>query len=168
MVVAFIGLGSNIGNRRKNIAAAITRLKTSRVVRVLKLSSLRVTEPVGPNQRDFVNGVAKIKTDLSAEKLLKVLKEIERLMGRRTVRRWGPRGIDLDVLLFGNRIIRTKSLQVPHRQLHRRLFVLDPLAEISPGTVHPVLKKTVFKLRNSYIAAEGRREKVNGRWIKRT
>ncbi len=157
MVVAYIGVGSNIGDREKNILTALGFLASQRGIELLRSSSLRETKAVGPRQRDFVNGVVKLRTLLTASRLLGVLKETERLMGRKRTRRWGPRNIDLDVLTYGHRVISTTNLSVPHPRMHLRPFVLEPLSEIAPKMVHPVFHTTVRKL-----AVSSRAERTKG------
>jgi len=106
------------------------------------------TKPVGdPDQQDFINAVVSVDTEFSARKLLSLCLDIEKRMGRkRTARMFGPRNIDLDLLLYGQDIIGGKNLQVPHPQLAERAFVLEPLSEIAPGLVHPVLGRTMIHL----------------------
>jgi 2-amino-4-hydroxy-6-hydroxymethyldihydropteridine diphosphokinase len=148
MVVAYIGLGSNIGDRKKNIFRTVKLIPKNSHFKVLEKSSLYLTKPIGPKQRKFVNCVLKVKTDLSPLKLLKALKDIEAILGRKKTQRWGPRIIDLDILFLGKKVVNKNSLNIPHKELHKRLFVLNPLAELCPKFVHPVLKKTVSDLRN--------------------
>ncbi|MCX5781933.1 MAG: 2-amino-4-hydroxy-6-hydroxymethyldihydropteridine diphosphokinase [Elusimicrobia bacterium] len=151
MVVAYIGLGSNIGDRKKNILKAVKLILKNSHFKVLEKSSLYLTKPIGPKQRKFVNYVLKVNTDLSPLKLLKTLKDIEAILGRKKTQRWGPRIIDLDILFCGNKVLKAKNLNVPHKEIQNRSFVLDPLAEIAPRLVHPVLKETVTELKNKLI-----------------
>ncbi|KPK39214.1 MAG: hypothetical protein AMJ78_08835 [Omnitrophica WOR_2 bacterium SM23_29] len=145
---AFIGLGSNLGDRRKNIERAIKELRCSRLVKIIKISNLYETEPIGgPSQEKFLNGVAEIETKISARVLLALLKIIENEIGRSpTDIKWGPREIDLDILLCDDLIIDEPDLKVPHPLMHLRSFVLEPLCEIAPYVMHPVLKKNVAEL----------------------
>jgi 2-amino-4-hydroxy-6-hydroxymethyldihydropteridine diphosphokinase len=133
MKEVFIGIGSNLGDREKNIKEAIKFLENNERIKVEKISSLIETEPQGgPPQPDYLNGVIKIKTDLSAQDLLCYLQEIERKLGRvRTVKN-GPRIIDLDILLYGKEKIDEDNLKVPHPKMFERDFVLRPLFEIEP------------------------------------
>ncbi|PIU83706.1 MAG: 2-amino-4-hydroxy-6-hydroxymethyldihydropteridine diphosphokinase [Elusimicrobia bacterium CG06_land_8_20_14_3_00_38_11] len=146
MTTVFLGLGSNRGNRKKNILRAIKLLKRSGQ-KVLRLSSLRETKPYGyKKQKKFLNAVVKLKTKLLPSELLELCKKIEKKIGRTKSFRWGPREIDIDILFFGKKIIKNKKLTIPHKDLHNRAFVLQPLMEIAPNFVHPVLKKRVSEL----------------------
>ncbi|MFH1379880.1 MAG: 2-amino-4-hydroxy-6-hydroxymethyldihydropteridine diphosphokinase [bacterium] len=138
MVIAYVGLGSNLGNKKKNITKAVQLISHVPGIHMVACSRLYKTKPMyEKKQPDFINGVVKIKTRLKAEQLLKSLKEIERALGRRVSYRYGPRAIDLDVLLYGKNKFKKKSLIIPHKRMHERMFVLKPLVEISPGAVHP-------------------------------
>jgi 2-amino-4-hydroxy-6-hydroxymethyldihydropteridine diphosphokinase len=140
---AYLGLGSNLGNRRRNIAEAIRRLGGIRGVRITKVSSLYETTPVGgPPQPDFLNAVARVETTLSPARLLDAALAVEAACGRMRAMHWGPRVIDIDVLLAGARVVRTRKLTLPHPRMHERRFVLAPLAEIAPRARHPRLGKT--------------------------
>lgn len=145
---AFIGLGSNLGDRRKNIERAIEELKFSRMVEVIKVSKIYETEPVGgPPQGKFLDAAAEIKTQLTPRTLLVLLKKVEQEVGRTPSEiRWGPREIDLDILLFGDLIVDEPDLKIPHPLLHQRSFILEPLCEIAPEVIHPVLKKSIAEL----------------------
>ena len=149
---AFIGFGSNLGNRRANIKKAISILKNNPRVKIKRISSFCETLPVGgPKQGKFLNGAIKIETSISPRELLFFLKDVERQAGRKPSRiRWGPRVIDLDILLYGKRIISEPDLKIPHPYLAERTFVLKPLTEISPLTRHPVLKKTIKGIYEGY------------------
>jgi len=136
-----------VGNRRKYIEAAIARLKSETGVVVVRVSSFIETKPVGgPPQGDFLNGVVEIETTLAPRELLNRLQEIENALGRVRGERWGPRTMDLDILLYGGEIVREPDLVIPHPLMHERRFVLGPLAEIAPGVRHPVLRKTMKDL----------------------
>ena len=135
---AYIGLGSNLGDREANIIAALERLADTSDVRVLRRSSFYETAPVGVlDQPWFLNGVAEIGTGLRPRDLLNLLKQTERALGRRRGRRWGERLIDLDLLLYGQESVAEPDLVVPHPELWRRLFVLVPLAELWPDLQTP-------------------------------
>ncbi len=144
----YIGLGSNLKDRFTNIKIALYHLST--LGKIVKKSSLYKSSPVEyKRQPYFLNCVVKLVTKLSPYKLLKKLKDIEKKMGRKkTKKRFQPRIIDLDILLYDRKIIRKKSLVIPHEKLHKRKFVLWPLAEIAPNFVHPVLKKKIKEIKN--------------------
>ena len=145
MNICYIGIGSNLGNREANIKKSIKLIR--RKCKMLKISPLYETEPVGfKNQEWFLNCAVKIRTGLSAEKLLDFLQSIEKTLNKKIKIKNGPRTIDLDILFFNDEIINEKKLAVPHPRLHRRLFVLMPLKEISPKLKHPLLKKTINEL----------------------
>ena len=148
MPTVYIGLGANLGNRRENIRAALARLAENPAIGVRTVSALVETEPVGgpPGQGPFLNGAAKIETDLDPADLLAELKRIERDLGRRDGPRWGPREIDLDILLYGDAVLETPELTVPHPGLRERRFVLEPLSEIAPDARDPTTGLTVQDL----------------------
>ncbi len=146
MAVVYLGIGSNLGDKQGNCLDALERLST-KGVSICKRSALYETQPWGvEDQPNFVNMAVEAETGMTPEELLRTLKEIEREMGRKVGTPWGPRLIDLDVLLFDDRIVQSKDLIIPHPLLHKRDFVLIPLAEISPEQVHPVLNKTIREL----------------------
>lgn len=139
--LAYIGLGSNLGDRKAFLEQAIRRLRPLRVSRIVE------TEPWGrAGQPNYLNAVAEISTDLDPSALLRRLMDVERDLGRVRGERWGPRTIDLDLLLFGDREIRSDSLTVPHPFLSRRRFVLEGLAELCPDRTVPGLGRTVREL----------------------
>lgn len=130
---AYIGLGSNMGNKEENINKALELLGVSPGIKVKKVSSLYRTAPVGNNSQDwFLNNVAEVETGLSPQELLSILFKIEDKLGRVRTVRWGPRIIDLDLLIFGNEEIQEPGLTVPHPRMFERAFVMAPLAEIAP------------------------------------
>lgn len=144
----WLGLGSNLGDKRANIARALDLLAAT--CRVIRVSSLYKTDPVGFKDQDwFLNCVAKADTKLGPAALLEALKSIEQEMGRKERVRNGPRVIDLDILLYEDRTFDEDGLVIPHPRLHERLFVLAPLSEIAPSLVHPVLGKTIAELARS-------------------
>ena len=133
MATAYISLGSNLGDREAMIRAAIEALPG-----VVAVSELRETEPVGVvDQPPFLNGAARLETELSARELLEALIAVERQLGRERHERWGPRTIDLDLLLYGSDMLEEPGLTVPHPRLHERRFALEPLAELAPSLVVP-------------------------------
>lgn len=144
----FIGLGSNVGDRLRLISEAVRRLGTVEGIRVTQLAPIIESAPLGgPPQGPYLNTVAELDTALEPRNLLILLKQIERQLGRPAGGpRWGPRPIDLDVLLYGDRIIEEPDLQVPHPRLHERWFVLAPLSQLAPDAVHPVLRQSVADL----------------------
>ena len=146
-VTAYIGLGANLGDRIGRLRAAVRLLGSGQGIAVRRCSPVYETEPVGgPPQGRFLNAVLEIETGLSPELLLERCGEIENEMGRVRLERWGPRIIDIDILLYGNAIVRSETLEIPHPRMHERTFVLAPLADIAPGLVHPVLGVTVNDL----------------------
>ena len=135
MTVAYVGLGANLGDREGTIRAAVAQLPD-----VVAVSPLRETDPVGiTDQPRFLNGVAALETELGPRELLDVLLAVERRLGRERRERWGPRTIDLDLLLYGDEVIDEDGLAVPHPHLHERRFVLEPLADLAPKLVVPGL-----------------------------
>ena len=144
----YLGIGSNLGNRSKNIEKSLTLLEAEKEIRIKKQSSLYKTKPIGGSkQRDFKNGVVLIETTLTVRPLLKVIKSIENKLGRKkNAQRWGPRVIDLDILIYEQVVLKSKRLSVPHSMMHERFFVLAPFAEIAPRLKHPLLNKTIKKL----------------------
>lgn len=139
MTTAYIGLGANLGDRRGTIERALELLAAAPGVEMLAVSTLRETDPVGfENQPKFLNGAAAVETALPAGELLGVLLRIERELGRtREGPRFGPRTIDLDLLLYGDAELDEPGLTVPHPRLHERRFALEPLVELAPGLVVP-------------------------------
>lgn len=141
-----IGLGSNLGDREQNLLLAAQALSRIDAVSVLRHSALFDSAPVGPQQPRFLNAVVEVECDLPPERLLTILKQIEVDLGRTPGERWGPRPIDLDILLWGSTIVATPLLQVPHLHLHQRRFALVPLCQLAPHAVHPVLGVTFQEL----------------------
>ena len=140
MTRAYVGLGANLGPREVTILRAVDLLALADGISVLEVSQLRETEPVGvADQPAFLNGVVAVDTTLDARTLLETLLEIERELGRVRTERWGPRTIDLDLLVFGDEIIDEPGLTVPHPRLGERRFALEPLTELAPELVVPGL-----------------------------
>ena len=154
--IAYIGIGSNIGDKVSQCEKAISEILNVDRHKLLAKSSLFKTLPIGYTSQDwFVNGVIKIETDLEPLDLLRSLKVIESQLGRKETFRWGPRAIDLDILIFDEKEIQTEELQIPHPLIHLRQFVLIPLSEIDRGLIHPVLKKTIQELLDDFKGDQG-------------
>ncbi len=143
----YIGIGSNLGKKKENFLEALTRIAKIPNTKIIKESSFYESEPLGDSKEWYVNGVIEIETELKPELLLKKLKNIERAMGRKKVRkRWGARIIDLDILLLNNLVVEKRNLKIPHPEMQKRKFVLVPLSEIAPQVIHPVLGVTISEL----------------------
>ena len=145
----FIGLGSNLGNREDNLAAARERLQNDGRTKIIRCSSLVETEPWGPIPQDwFLNQVCELESELSPRALMQWLLEVERLGGRDRTKeiRWGPRIIDLDLLAYGQVIYEDEVVQIPHPRLHLRRFVLQPWAMIAPNWRHPTLNLSMVEM----------------------
>jgi len=154
MTQAFVGLGSNLGDRSATIADAVVAIGLLDTTRVVRVSTLIETKPAGPiRQGDYLNGVCQIETELTARDLLEALLDIEHSLDRDRAgeQRWGPRTIDLDLLLFGDRSINEPGLCVPHPRLCERLFVLEPLNEIAPELIVPGCRQTVHRLYSELV-----------------
>lgn len=148
MASVYLGLGTNIGNKRKNMVTAAALL-AERAGDVLSLSSFYETEPWGfDSENTFLNAALELETSCSLMELLRLTQQIEREMGRtqKSDGSYHDRIIDIDILLYGNEIIHTEELVVPHPLMQQRLFVMQPLAEIAPSLVHPVLQKSMYEL----------------------
>jgi 2-amino-4-hydroxy-6-hydroxymethyldihydropteridine diphosphokinase len=144
---AFIALGSNLGDRAEWLRKARARLSESTAIKMIRASAIYETEPVGKTaQPEFLNQVIEVRTALAAEDLLTQLLQIEKELGRVRKERWGPRLIDLDLLAYGQRQVQTQRLVLPHPELHRRRFVLEPWAEIAPEFIVPKFSVTVEAL----------------------
>ena len=157
MSIAYIALGSNLGERKQNILTALNYMEQSGL-KILAVSSLLETEPYGvTDQPSFINAAVKIETELAAHDLLRLLLAIELKMGRVRKRHWGERNIDLDLILYDDKIMKDKDLIVPHPDMQNRLFVLSPLAEIAGDVVHPVFKITISAMLNNLMSGDGNR-----------
>lgn len=159
-VTAYIALGSNLGDRRASLDQAITYLKQQAGIEVLAVSAYHETDPVGgpSGQGKYLNAVAQLRTTLEPMALLKALLAAEAQMGRVRAERFGPRTIDLDVLLYGLRVHQEADLTIPHPRMHERVFVLAPLVEIAPLAVHPVLQSTAKDLLDRLQQSPPKRE----------
>jgi len=144
----FLLLGSNLGNRQHYLQEAV-RLIGIYVAPVIKTSSIYETQSWGKTDApDYLNQVVALETELPAQELLRKILDIELMLGRKREEKWGSRTIDIDILFYYDEIIDAENLKVPHPELHKRRFTLEPLAEIAPGLVHPVLKKTILDVKN--------------------
>ncbi len=153
-MIVHIGIGSNLGERADNCQKAIELLRGKAII-IRKISSLYETEPWGiEEQPKFINLAIEVETTLSPHALLSILKDIENKIGRVKTLKWGPRTIDLDILFYGDEIINLDDIQIPHKLLHQRDFVLLPLIEIAPDKIHPVLKKTIKQLMEEFKDAQ--------------
>jgi 2-amino-4-hydroxy-6-hydroxymethyldihydropteridine diphosphokinase len=148
MVTAYLGLGSNLGDRRRNLQDALELLDTlDDGVRVIRSSNIYETEPWGlADQPKFLNCVLEVTATVSPERLLALANQVEQTLGREWSPRYGPRLIDVDVLLYGDITMDTPDLQIPHPRMEQRAFVLVPLAELADNIVHPVLGLTIGRL----------------------
>jgi 2-amino-4-hydroxy-6-hydroxymethyldihydropteridine diphosphokinase len=151
--LAYLSLGSNVGDRAANLNDAISRLAALGTVNAV--SSFYETEPVEVTAQPwFLNCVVALDTEKMPKQLLAGILDIEQRMGRRRVQKKGPRTIDIDILLFGNSIVDTAALTIPHPSMHERRFVLEPMAEIAPEVRHPVFKRTVREMRDALPAGQ--------------
>jgi len=161
MALVYISFGSNVGDRLGNIKGALGHISAHSSIAITKKSSLYETEPVGYENQDwFLNGVVEIETEIAPDELLSLLKQIEKDMGRREGIRWGPREIDLDILLYEQHCIDEPHLTIPHPRMHERAFVLVPLVEIAPQVIHPVLQKSAAELLGELASAKGVKRKA--------
>lgn len=146
MAIVYIGIGSNLGKKEENCLKAIKLLSGMGIV-IREKSSIYETEPWGAkDQPMFINVAVEAETEKEPLELLETLKHIESDMGRQDSYRWGPRIIDLDILLYNDIVMNAPNLRIPHPLMHQREFILMPLSEIAPDKVHPVLKKTIREL----------------------
>jgi 2-amino-4-hydroxy-6-hydroxymethyldihydropteridine diphosphokinase len=162
----FLSLGSNVGRRPENLRRALTLIAADPDIAVVGVSLLYSTSPLGyTSQRDFLNGAVELRSRLGPRELLRRLEGIEARLGKSTPFRNGPRRIDIDLVLYGGRVVLEQGLTVPHPRMHGRRFVLAPLAEIAPRAVHPLLRRTAARL----LAEVGNSERVRpwGAWAPR-
>lgn len=154
----YIALGSNLGDKQRNLDFGVRRLIEREDCHIEKVSDYIITEPYGYTaQDDFLNGCLRMKTLLSPEELLDVLNGIEQETGRERTIHWGPRTLDLDILLYDDLIMQTEKLTIPHIEMHKRDFVLEPLVQIAPYAFHPAFGKTALELKEEL---EGREKTV--------
>ncbi len=142
----YIGLGSNLGDREQNLLAALEALGRIDAVAVIRCSSLYDSAPFGPPQPRYLNAVVQLECGLPPQRLLAILKQIELDLGRTRGPRWSARPIDLDMLIWDGQVIADPNLQVPHLELHRRRFALEPLCELAPDVQHPVMRASMKDL----------------------
>jgi 2-amino-4-hydroxy-6-hydroxymethyldihydropteridine diphosphokinase len=151
--LVYLSLGSNVGDREAHLGDALARLAATG--RVIAVSSFYETEPVEfTSQPWFLNCAVAFETGKTPQQLMTALLGIEEEMGRRRVRKKGPRSIDIDILLFDDIVMDSKELVIPHPSMQERRFVLEPLAEIAPNVIHPALKKTISELRDAQAAEQ--------------
>lgn len=147
MPYAYIGFGSNVGDRQSYIRQALDCLSGEECTSVVQVSSIYETEPVGNDEQEwFLNGVVRVETDLLPRKLLAELQETEKKVGRQQRRHWGPREIDLDILIYDQFCVNSPRLVIPHPEMHQRRFVLEPFAEIAPDVIHPIFQERIDSL----------------------
>jgi 2-amino-4-hydroxy-6-hydroxymethyldihydropteridine diphosphokinase len=151
--IAYLSLGSNLGDRAGQLREAQARLVSQGKLR--KVSSFYETEPIDfVDQPWFLNCVLALETDATPFQLMSKILEIEKNMGRRRVQKKGPRSVDIDILLFDDEIIDAKELTIPHPAMQERRFVLEPMAEIAPEVIHPLLKQTIRELLGALPAGQ--------------
>jgi 2-amino-4-hydroxy-6-hydroxymethyldihydropteridine diphosphokinase len=155
--MVYLSLGSNLGDRERNLKDALQALQT--LGEVTAVSSFYQTAPVEVTAQPwFLNCAAQLHTDKMPRQLLRAILDLERGMGRRRLQKKGPRNIDIDILLLGNSVVDTRELTIPHPALQERRFVLEPLAEIAPEVRHPLLKRTMRELRDALPAGQAVRK----------
>ncbi len=158
---AYIGAGSNMGDRLEYISKAIDQIEEQEDTKVVHVSSLIETKPYGGvEQDDFLNGCIAIDTLKEPMELLDFLMDLEKQAGRKRMVHWGPRTLDLDILMYDDRVMNERELTIPHKEMHKRMFVLEPLVEIAPYLMHPLLHKTVIELKET-LEEELANERVN-------
>ncbi|MBO4845414.1 MAG: 2-amino-4-hydroxy-6-hydroxymethyldihydropteridine diphosphokinase [Lachnospiraceae bacterium] len=153
---AYLSVGSNIGEKEQFLNNAFKKLDEDCNIKVTKVSKYIETEPYGNVEQDkFLNGCLEIRTLLTPDELLKKVNGIEQEEGRIRTLHWGPRTLDIDILLYDNEVIYTDDLKIPHPDMHNRMFVLEPLCEIAPFVIHPVLGKSVMRLKEKLMDKQG-------------
>jgi len=157
---AYLALGSNIGDKEAYLQRAVKVLGELAGCQVVNVSDFFITKPYGvADQDDFLNGALQLRTLYTPEELLERLHEIEAMAGRERVQHWGPRTLDLDILLYDDLIMDTGKLHIPHIDMQNRAFVLEPLSQIAPYKRHPILNKTIEQLKGEL---HGRTEEISG------
>jgi 2-amino-4-hydroxy-6-hydroxymethyldihydropteridine diphosphokinase len=155
MALSYIGMGANLDDRAAVLRRATATLDAHDRLKVKAASPIYETAPIGVTEQPmFLNAVLALETDLDARALLECLLDVERRFGRVRRLRWGPRLLDLDILLYGNEVIRSRGLQIPHPRLHKRAFVLVPLCDLTPRGRHPVFNKTFSELAESIVPTQ--------------
>jgi 2-amino-4-hydroxy-6-hydroxymethyldihydropteridine diphosphokinase len=155
-VRAYVGLGSNLGDRAAYLLLGLSALSRLPKTHLLRLSPVYETDPVGPPQPPYLNMVAELETELSPKGLLAEMLRVEKALGRERRERWGPRTLDLDLLLYGDLVLEEAGLSVPHPRLHERAFVLVPLLDLLPEGRHPLLGQSFAELLASLDASSVR------------
>ena len=159
---AYLSFGSNMGDRMAYIESAIEKLKNTPGIKVIRRSDIIETDPYGPVEQDkFLNGVLEIETYLTPEALLDALHVTEDALGRKRTVRWGPRTVDLDILLYDDLVMCTEDLVIPHPDMKNRDFVLKPLCEIAPNLIHPVLRISISEMLDHLLFSAASRATVN-------
>ena len=153
---AYVGLGSNLGDRAAYLLLGLSALSRLPKTHLLRLSPVYETDPVGPPQPPYLNVVAELETELSPTGLLAEMLRVEKALGRERRERWGPRTLDLDLLLYGDLVLEEAGLSVPHPRLHERAFVLVPLLDLLPEGRHPLLGQSFAELLASLDASSVR------------
>ena len=156
-----IALGSNLGDSRQILTDALAKLDTREGISLEKVSSFYQTAPVGPPQPDFYNACAILRTTLSPEALLRQMLSIEVEFGRVRRERWGPRLLDLDLLMYGDLVLTMPNLQIPHPRMHERAFVLVPFGEVAPNWIDPISGKRIAELADAIDASGVRPDSTN-------
>ena len=156
MAIVYLSLGSNVGDSFSYLKQAVHYLTQPEEITVARVSSIYETDPVGlTDQAAFLNMVVEVETNLSAEALLDKCLSVERKLGRKRVIRWGPRTIDLDILLYNADNMKTESLVIPHPRMHERSFVLIPLLDLNSSIIHPVLNEPIIDIQQSLGDQDG-------------